>query len=134
MGVTLILSFEVPGQPVAKARPRVTRRGTYTPKRTRDYERAVGEAALVAWAARRVTIAGPVAVEVEFTMKVAQKRLWGNFHPVRPDVDNLAKVLLDGLHAIMADDASVARLSATKRYGEHGSARVSIYGLEIREV
>lgn len=34
----MILEFTVPGQPIPKARPRVTRRGiTFTPKSTLDY-------------------------------------------------------------------------------------------------
>ena len=34
--------FEIPGEPVAKARPRVTKQGiTYTPKKTENYENLV---------------------------------------------------------------------------------------------
>ncbi len=43
------LTFEIPGPPVPKGRPRVTRRGTFTPQKTKDYERQVAVAALVAY-------------------------------------------------------------------------------------
>ena len=33
--------FTVPGVPQGKGRPRVTRNGTFTPKKTRDYEKKV---------------------------------------------------------------------------------------------
>ena len=33
-------SFFVPGPPVPKARARVTKQGSYTPSKTRNYERA----------------------------------------------------------------------------------------------
>ena len=42
------LSFEIPGPPGPKARPRVTRRGAFTPEKTKDYEEQVGWAAMVA--------------------------------------------------------------------------------------
>ena len=35
------ISLYIPGQPIAKGRARVTRRGTFTPQRTRIYERLV---------------------------------------------------------------------------------------------
>lgn len=36
--------IQVPGPPVPKGRPRVTRRGTFTPKRTAEYESRVRDA------------------------------------------------------------------------------------------
>ena len=35
------IQFTVPGVPVGKGRPRVTRYGTYTPEKTRAYEEKV---------------------------------------------------------------------------------------------
>ena len=37
-------SFIVPGQPIPKGRPRVTRFGTYTPKRTQQFEASIRRA------------------------------------------------------------------------------------------
>ena len=54
--MTMLLTFEIPGSPVPKGRPRVTRRGTFTPQKTKDYEQAVGEAAMVAVKAQSLTL------------------------------------------------------------------------------
>lgn len=76
-------TLEIPGRPVPKKRPRLGRRGTYTPKETRAYEE------LVAWHARRarVRFSEPVHVSI---------RLWSE-KPLRGDIDNYAKSILDGL-------------------------------------
>ena len=76
-------TFEVLGPPVGKQRPRVTRRGTFTPPATAAYERAVYLAALAAGVRAG---SGPVAVNV---------RIWPATR--RGDVDNWLKSVLDGL-------------------------------------
>ncbi len=53
----------VPGPPVAKARPRVTRRGTYTPAKTRAYEEHVQLVARQAMAGRK-PLTGPLRAHV----------------------------------------------------------------------
>ena len=49
----------------------------------------------------------------------------------RPDVDNLAKAILDSLQGVMGDDTMVARLEVEKRYGEPARTVVSIRQLEM---
>lgn len=44
----------------------------------------------------------------------------------RPDVDNLAKAVLDALQEVIGDDTCVARLVVEKSYGEYGSTTVRI--------
>jgi Holliday junction resolvase RusA-like endonuclease len=125
------LEFVVPGEPVAKGRPRVTARGgrarAYTPARTRAYEALVADCARLAaetaggWeVGRRV----PLRVTVE-AIHARPGRLFrvsddaGRTPRVaRPDVDNVAKAILDGLDqsGIWGDDAQVVDLVATKRH------------------
>jgi len=99
------VTFRVPGQPVPKARPRVTERGTFTPQRTRDWEEAVG------WAFKGMgaaTFDGPVSVMMTFLRKGRRK----------VDLDNLVKSVLDGLNGVaFHDDQQVRELSARVIYG-----------------
>jgi len=44
----------------------------------------------------------------------------------RPDVDNLAKAVLDALQDVMGDDTHVARLVVEKTYGEEARTTVRI--------
>ena len=49
----------------------------------------------------------------------------------RPDCDNLAKAVLDGLQDVIGDDTWVARLTVAKAWGSEGSTTVMIVvGLE----
>ena len=87
------VSFFVPGAPVPKARPRVTRQGhAYTPARTVDWEDLVGWWAKIAMKGRP-TFIGPLNVELGF--QGARKN---------SDSDNLAKAVLDGMNRIVYDD------------------------------
>lgn len=103
----MILAFTVPGKPVGKQRPRVGKRGTFTPKETVLYERAVGFCALAerprGWpldACYRVTIAA----------RYADQR--------RRDLDNLIKSILDGLNGVAwKDDSQVIAIAAAKEMG-----------------
>jgi len=92
--------FEIPGLPVPKGRPRMTAGGhVYTPPRTRNYEESV------AWHGRAGNLRfgdAPVSVRIELWVK----------HPLRGDLDNYAKAVLDGLvlGQVIDDDRQVVSL------------------------
>jgi Holliday junction resolvase RusA-like endonuclease len=44
----------------------------------------------------------------------------------RPDVDNIAKAVLDALQDVMGDDTNVARLVVEKSYGQEARTTVRI--------
>jgi Holliday junction resolvase RusA-like endonuclease len=44
----------------------------------------------------------------------------------RPDVDNIAKAVLDGLQSVMGDDTNVSRLVVEKSYGIEARTTVRI--------
>lgn len=110
--------FEVDGQPLGKGRPRFTRAGrVYTPERTRIYEAQIAAVALIAGV--------PVfergeAVEVDVWARFARPKrmpraLIRPSHVARPDADNIAKAILDGIKAHLRDE-QVAFLSVEKFY------------------
>ena len=126
-----MLTFEIPGDPVAKARPRAAmvsgRARLYTPAKTEKYEARVALFAQQAMAGRPV-MAGPVALSVTALFPIpaswpkkrqAAARAGTEHHTKRPDADNCAKAILDGLNGVVwKDDSQVVTLSIEKRYAE----------------
>jgi Holliday junction resolvase RusA-like endonuclease len=120
--VTIIIG----GEPVAKGRPRMTRRGiAYTPTATRKYE-AHGRLAAQLAMDGRSPIGVPVRAEIWVDLPVpaswsAKRRdaaLRGEVQPTtRPDCDNFVKAALDAVNDIViTDDSLVVELAAVKRY------------------
>lgn len=135
------VSFTIPGEPVAKGRPRMTKRGhVYTPARTTQYEKAVGYAYKSAQGAK---YDGPVGVAIRSylrppkTLTKARRTLiaQGEEYPIKvPDVDNLAKCVLDGLSGLAYDsDKQVVALHIYKRWAQpeqDGYTQVTIKSLD----
>lgn len=130
MNTTTELTFYIAGVPRGKARPRFTKQGrAYTPNFTRDYEREIAniayDAAVVQnW--RKVEKSAPLCVEIvahfpiaaSWSKKQKQAAINGEIRPtVKPDCDNIAKVVLDSLNGIVFDDdRQVVRCAVEKRY------------------
>ncbi len=121
------LQFTVPGEPRGKGRPRFTRRGfAYTDTATRDYETLIREQATAAmryWPDGMV--ATPVSVRLDiykgvpksWSMAKRRRALDGQEIPGKPDLDNVAKGVLDALNGVAyADDTQVVRLLVQKQY------------------
>lgn len=115
-GDTLVVT--IPHPPKTKQRPRVTSKGTFTPQQTRDYERAVADAYKAA--------GGPlhqeqlrVHVELHKTHSVVEfTPLAERYTPLRGDIDNYVKAVLDGLNKVAyADDRQIMEFSAVKVAG-----------------
>lgn len=126
------ISFTVHGAPIGKGRPRFSRSGhTYTPQKTRDYERHIAQAAFTAMCEADAMICDrPVVVEIVAEMPIpaswSKKRQAaaeaGAERPKRPDIDNIAKAALDACNGVVyGDDAQVHALSVRKRYAPVGS-------------
>jgi Holliday junction resolvase RusA-like endonuclease len=120
--VTIIIN----GAPVAKGRPRMTRRGfVYTPSATRKFE-AHGRLAAQLAMNSRPPITVPVLAEIIIDLAVpaswSGKRhlaaLRGEIRPTtRPDADNYVKAALDAINEIVVvDDSMIVDLVVTKRY------------------
>lgn len=134
-----MIRFTIPLHPTAKGRPRVGRIGNharmFTPAAT---ERAEQEfVALAAPFAPATPLDAPLRVTLTFTMRSPAMPRWkalardlGLVHPEgRPDVDNLAKLVLDALNRsgrFWRDDSRVVELRAVKRYGDQVGTEVVI--------
>src|SRR5262249_50684951 len=121
-----VVTVVIGGQPVAKGRPRMTRRGfAYTPAATRKYE-AHGRLGAQLAMDGRPPITVPVRAEI--TIDLVPPASWsamrrdaalrGDIRPTtKPDADNYVKAGLDAVNAIViADDSLVVELTAIKQY------------------
>ena len=115
----------IPGVPVGKGRPRMTRTGhCFTPQKTRIYEDKV---ALFGSQAMKdippfdfpihVSIEAVFPVPESWSKKKKEQALNGELFPGKPDLDNVMKTL-DGLNGIVwKDDAQIVDAAISKRYG-----------------
>jgi len=114
--------FTVDGEPMVKARPRMTKTGhTYTPKTTVDAEKRVREAFE---ATGHDGFTGSVGMELAFFQGTR----------ARKDVDNLVKLVLDSLNGVAyADDVHVNVVLARRVYVTKDRARSVIRIFETDE-
>lgn len=86
----LVVSFHVPGNPVAKQRPRIFRDIVYTPKKTLDYEALVAQYAMIAMAGRDM-LTGELSVSIISRRETKH----------RADIDNIEKSVMDGMEGVV---------------------------------
>lgn len=136
--MTFSLTFHVDLDPVPKGRPRFSKIGgfvrSYTPKKTSDYEAQVK--AIAQNAMTREPLETPLAAFLYFRLPIPKsypkKRiaacLSGSERPIKkPDLDNLAKSVLDALNGVVyLDDAQLVSLHVTKVYSHNPGVDIMI--------
>ena len=138
-----MVTFEVPGKPKGKDRPRRGKGKTmYTPKATVEYEDLVRWAFTGAYDGETWFDNEPLTVSIiayyqpnKKTTKVERQRLaMGVLFPVKkPDADNIAKIICDALNEVAyRDDAQVVNLRVMKRYTTD-EPRVVVTIKEVKE-
>lgn len=136
------ICLTIDGEPVGKGRPRVTTRGSfahaYTPKKTKNYERTIVNSFLEKYNYDNM-LKGPIEANIKgyFSIpkssnKTIRKLMAENLirHTKKPDIDNIAKSVLDSLNGLAyEDDSQVVKLIGEKLYSEN--PRVELYLKEI---
>lgn len=125
----------IPGTPYAKKRHRIGtiagRARAFNPAENKRFEDVVRQIAAPHFPE---PIVGPVRVEItaafappaSWSKRKRAEMLWTR-HCQKPDCDNLAKAVLDGLNRIaFADDSQVAVLSTGKVWGEPARTMVFV--------
>lgn len=123
----MIYEFEMIGDPVGKARPRMnTRTGrAYTPTNTKLYEYSLRQ-----WFIReypnfkpiesrvKVTIIAYFSVPKSTSKKKEAEMSNQNISPTKkPDIDNIIKIVLDAMNKFaFRDDTQVTELEIKKKY------------------
>lgn len=126
----------IPGPPVAQGRGRAVRFGdsvrVIDPSKSRSWK-AMARIHMVQARARALIFApAEVALRVVIVATFARPKSHPKRNPPawkvsRPDVDNLAKSVLDAGNAVIwKDDSFVVELCASKRYGEVPSVSVEV--------
>lgn len=133
------IAFFVPGQPVAKGRPKFARRGAhvvaYTPAKTASYENLVKMVATTIMSSREPS-AAPIALSVELRLQIpaswsSKRRALAEAGTIcatkKPDADNVLKGIKDGCNGIVwRDDAQVVRIMLHKRYSATPGAMIRV--------
>lgn len=119
--------FTVWGRVVGSARPRVTKFGTYIPKSTRQYrDRIKGEFIT----AGGMPLDGPVSVKIDVFRQLPKSRpkiLALEPDTFKPDVDNIAKNVLDALNGLAwKDDSQVIELLIRKHPRSRDQERIAV--------
>ena len=130
------IEFIIPGQPQGKARARTTRHGTYTPENTVLYENFIKicyrqKSRNYTEKPLHISIVANFEPTKSASKVQRQAMLSGLIKPTKkPDIDNIAKVVLDALNGIAyKDDTQVIRLELIKRYSDR--AEVSVHIQEV---
>lgn len=128
-----MITFEVPGHPQGKARARTTKFGSYTPEKTVLYENYIKlryqqVSNYISDKPLEVYIYAYYEPPKSTSKKDRQMMLDGKIRPTKkPDIDNIAKVVLDALNGIAyKDDTQIIRLVVYKTYFETAHVGVSI--------
>lgn len=114
----------VPGEPVAKARPRVGKGGrVYTPRKTQVHESKIREEWLENYEDEPTK--NPVKISMTFYLTKPKKipKDFPDTPQKRPDIDNLIKTVLDALNGLAyEDDKQIVKVSARKEWSNrpHG--------------
>ena len=113
----------IPGKPKGKQRPRVYRGHAFTPQETKDYEAMIAN---LYRAMHGKMFEGYVSVEIyvlylvpkSYTKKKRDAIRRGEIRPaIKPDIDNIVKIVLDGLNGVAyTDDKQVIEIQAQKCY------------------
>lgn len=128
----------IPGNPIAKKRPRFARRGKFMAA-INDQQTEEGKFLLLAREQINEQLSGPLVVSCKFVMS-RPKGHYGagrnsgilkpsapQHHVGKPDMDNLIKFAWDCLNgAAWGDDAQIVSMLAWKRYGENPRTEVTI--------
>lgn len=139
------IDFTIPGPPKGKARARTLKNGfSYTPKDTVSYENLVKmcfhENRPAGWKPYEGHV--NMAITAYFPIpksksKKDRERIWaGTIRPtVRPDWDNIGKIITDALNGIAyRDDAQIVDCRVYKLYDEAPKVRVTMEFCEYGKV
>ena len=133
------LTFEVPGEPRGKGRPRFTKTGhTYTDSETKAYEDKIIAYYRRSFGGYKWSDAAYISVKViahypipkSATKAAVAAMQAGSVLPTRkPDIDNVLKVVLDALNGIAyKDDSRVVDIQGKKVYSDTPKIVIEIDG------
>ena len=137
--MTFVIHFHVEGIPKAKKRPRFRQFNgivqSYTDKGTREYEdhvRLTSQTAMGTTEPIETAVGVYLYIRLSIPKSHSKKRtedcLEGREKPIKkPDIDNLAKSLLDGMNGVVfKDDSQIVSLHCTKVYSSEPGVDIMV--------
>ena len=128
--------FTIPGEPKAKARPRVTRSGiAFTPKGTVLYENLVRTSFQQSYPDHvpidrevEAIITAYFSIPKSVSNKKSELMDFGLINPTKkPDLDNIAKAILDSLNGIAyKDDSQIVSMVVSKKYSNRPRVEITL--------
>lgn len=106
------IQLTIPGEPVAKSRPRVTRWATYTPEKTVNYETLIKEMFAIGGHQKlngqlTMSVLAYFAIPKSASKKNRALMIALKIRPTKkPDFDNIGKIVGDALKGLAFDDDS----------------------------
>lgn len=119
------IEFVIDGEPVGQSRPRMNRKGwLYKADKDKKYEQAVEDAY------NNVTdhymFDGAVYLRIDAYFKIPKKTKL-RLPTKKPDIDNIAKIIMDGLNKVAwNDDTQVITLKVNKCWSNEPRVEVKI--------
>jgi len=126
-------NITIKGKPLAKARPRFSRQGgqVRTFNSQAKQEKVARLKLRLAYGCNDPLV-GPVDLNVLFVFEKPKTRKNNELHVGPVDLDNLLKFLCDvGNGILWQDDRQVARINATKIYGEESKTIITISEIDV---
>lgn len=130
------ISFTIPGPPFGKARPRKGKYGVYNPTSNAEYEAKVKAAYLEARGIQDPTDV-PVRLYIRAYFAIPKSALRkrmddkikeGEEYVGKPDADNVAKSVMDGLNGVAyIDDSQVYSLCCERKYSKEPRVEVFLW-------
>lgn len=135
------IAFTINGQPVGKGRPKFSgrysnTRHAYTPRKTREYEENVKAVFLSRFGVLPFGEDARLRIEVHAWYQIPKskpKQVKENMRleiirpTVKPDLDNVIKIIMDALNGVAyPDDKQVVEMLAIKRYSDDPCVTVLI--------
>lgn len=130
-------SLTIPGDPVAKARPRVGKFGTFTPQKTKNYETLVKELYFAKHGQTllegelKIDLKAYFSIPKSTSKKKRTEMQGGRIRPTKkPDIDNIIKSVTDALNGVAyVDDSQVVEIVAQKYYSDVPRVKIEIGGI-----
>lgn len=121
-----MLVFRVEGEPRGKERPRFSGH-VYTPKKTRDYEKAVRDAYKEKYGDFKYPDGTMLKMSISAFFKIPKSATKAERYDMltdfkrptkKPDMDNIIKIIADALNGVAyKDDSMIVEVSCSKIYG-----------------
>lgn len=131
------VKFIIDGKPQGKGRPRLSYGRIKTPEQTVIYENYIK---LLYRSQIKIYFEGPIKMIINCFYPIAksdskkkkQAKLNGEIRPhnIKPDADNVIKVICDALNTVAyKDDTQIVELVTTKHFGDKPRVEVTIENL-----